>query len=190
MHQNSAARQDQMTPNEKLTLAYMVNELKPGHDAHFREFCLGDGPERHLVAHCQMAFDSGEPVYAVFTVGRFSDRIFLTITDGDPIQLASVLAGVERYDASQRPVGYGQTMRMENQYLSENSRPALVFLRPYVLPFLDNFEDCADVGGRHLEFLLVVFLNEGEYSHKLSGGLGALYDKFAEENKDLIAIAG
>lgn len=178
-----------MTPHEQQTLAYIVNELKPGHDIEFREFNLNDCPGRQLVAHCQMEFDSDDPIYAVFTLGRHSNHVFLTITDGDPSQLISILAGVESYDASEQPVGYGQTMRMDNDYLAKNRRPALLFLRPKAFPFLDDFQSCADVGGRHLEFLLVVCLSEDEYAHKLTYGLDALLDKFAAEGKDLIAIA-
>ncbi|KQV50187.1 MULTISPECIES: suppressor of fused domain protein [unclassified Duganella] len=177
-----------MTPNEKQTLAFVINELKPVQKINSLEFDLDERAGGYLVAHCQMEFDTGDPVYAVFTLGRFSNHIFLTITNGDPVRLANVLAGVERYDSSNKQLGFGHTMRMENKYLDENNKSALLFLRPRLLPFLDNFQDCSDVGGRHLEFFLVVFLNEDEYTHKLSNGLDALYDKFQAEKKNLFAI--
>lgn len=178
-----------MTPNEKLTLSYIINELKPGHDTQYEEFELDDCPGVQLVAHCRMACELAEPIFAIFTLGRHSNQIFLTITNGDPDQLINVFAAVEAYDSFEQPLGFGQTMRIENKYLAENRRPALLFLRPDVHPFLENFPDCADVGERHLRFSFVVFLSEDEYAHKLSLGLDALLDKFIAEDKDLFAIA-
>jgi hypothetical protein len=130
---------------------------RPGYDIEFREFDLRDCSGRQLVEYCRMEFESDSPIYAVFTVGRHSNKVFLAITDGDPIQLSSVLAGVESYDSLNRSVGFGHTMRIENEYLAQNRRPALLFLRPQLLPFLDHFPDCVNIGERHLDFFLVIF---------------------------------
>lgn len=179
-----------MAPNEKLTMAYLMTRLEPGHDANYQEFELTAPLQRHLVAHCQIDVESVRPYYAIFTLGRHSDRIFLTVTDGDPGRLASIFANIESYDSSVKELGYGHTMRLADSYLEQNQRPAVLFLRPDVHPFLDNLPYCEDLDGRHLEFLYVAFLSEEEYSHKLSHGLDSLVEKFVAEHKDLSVIAG
>jgi hypothetical protein len=128
-------------------------------------------------------------LHLVFTLGSRSRHVFMTVTDGDPSRAAAILAQAEDYDASVSRLGLGDTLALNDPYMQQNLREAILFVRPIVSNAISAFADSAEVAGNVIHFLLAVFLDHAEYETKKLRGLEALFDRFRSEGKDLARMS-
>jgi hypothetical protein len=126
-------------------------------------------------------------IYGIFTLPASSDNhIFITITDGDPDEIADILSKVADY-SREHNIEFGHTFQLENESaMLQAGRVAVTLLRVDAAKPLSDVPDTLNINELQYQAHLVVFLDQSEYKIKLDKGLGALLDKMESHNKDLI----
>lgn len=130
----------------------------------------------------------GHPeLHLLFTLGVDANHVFLMVTDGDEAKLAEVVARLEDF-ASAHEVDLGHTLALENAYLRENGRVALLLLEPSIAGVLAEFPDELETGGRVRKCFLTMPLDASEYEMKKTRGISALLDHLQAIGRDPVAI--
>jgi hypothetical protein len=154
-------------------------------ETRIKEYKFQESNASSLVAITR--FRDAEDIAVVFTLGSLSRHIYVAATYGDPDPVAAFVAEVEEYDSYASGVCFGYTYRSHSPYLATKSMAASIMLSPATLSDLSPLESGLGVGGRVLEFLLVVFLTDNEFQTKLDRGFDALMELFETRNKDAIS---
>jgi hypothetical protein len=128
-----------------------------------------------------------EDIYIVFNLPTNSNKLFMTVTDGDPESIAYLISELESADKS-RAFKLRDTVRFNNDYLIKNDKVGVLLLPASVSNVLSKLSNFGSLSGKVFELSLCVFISAEEDSFQKNFGNDGLMDKFSRENKDLIAI--
>jgi len=147
-------------------------------------------PARRIwVAIAKVATLPDEGIWGVFTIGSLSNDLFFALTTGEPKKVGRILAAIELHAASTE-IGFGDTIRTDDQYMRDNGRVAAVLLRAETITAYSHVPTAIDLHGEHRHIYLVTFLDRVEYAAVQAGGLDALFTQFDQDAKDFVAIRG
>lgn len=174
--------------SENLLFMYLLRNAPVNPEARTFEFqCKGRKTGQFAIAS---TLRDAQDLSVVCTLGSASKHVFMTVTDGDPKEVAGILAEIEDYDANSTHLQSGETLAMESAYMRTNYRQGVLLVDPRVSNVFSTFPETAEVGDATYHFMLVIFLNEAEYDVKRRRGLEALFEDFAAKGKDLTRISG
>jgi hypothetical protein len=129
-----------------------------------------------------------EEIYIVFNLPTNSNKLFMTVTDGDPESIAYLISELENADKS-KGFKVRDTVRFNNDYLIKNDKVGVLLLPAAVSNILSDLGNFNSLSDEAYELLLCVFISAEDYSFQKNFGNDGLMDKFARENRDLIAIS-
>ena len=128
-----------------------------------------------------------EEVSVVLNKPTFSNKLFLTVTDGDPEKVARVMAHLEETDIK-KCLHQSDIVRFDYSYLKDFNKIGVLLLNINVSPVFDDLESEMVLSDNKIHPLLVLFISQDEYEYKKQHGHDALMDYFAENDKDLVSI--
>jgi len=171
---------------QSAVLGYLFDHAPVAPEAEAFEFRSTSDGATQFAASAALSDDAG--LHLVSTLASRGAHVFLTVTDGEPDDVAAALADIETYDARTTRLAHGDTVPLERDVLRAAGRTAALLLRPAVSNALPEFPDTATVSRRALHFFLVVFLDDVEHSLKKAQGLDALLDRFETADRDLVQL--
>ena len=128
-----------------------------------------------------------EDIFIVLTLPTDSNKVFFTVTDGNPEIIAFLLSEIERTDLT-KGFGMRDTIRFNHEYLIENDKVGVMLLPISVSNVLSEITEIKTLSGKPYELYLCTFISADDYACNKNLGSDALMDKFSRENKDLISI--
>ena len=141
-----------------------------------------------LVDHtAYIKLDFEEDIFIVFTLPCGSNKIFITVTDGEPEIISFLLSEIERADVT-KTFRFRDTIRFNHEYLIKHDKVGVILLPITVSNILSKIAELKALDEQAYESYLCTFISADEYACNMNFGSDALMDKFARENKDLIAI--
>jgi hypothetical protein len=176
------------TPLQAQVLVILLEKLPVEPEAQIFHFSYTHNPARRYYAAAARLRDCEEAIWVIATLcSHASDRVFVTLTDGDPQVVAGILSGIERFHVEDEAVDEGHTLDMSSRpALQQRGLTAALLLIPAITPPLQDLPYQTMIGEHHAHFLLTIFLSDAEYQLKKQHGLEALLQQFETENKDLI----
>jgi hypothetical protein len=144
------------------------------------------GGDRHFAAYGKPKDLSG--LQLIFTLGTTSERIYLTVSNGDPVEIARVLCNFEDIDREDGVVTQFQLREFADEYMGKHGWKGALFIPPDNFPSLERLADTADVGGRRYYFSLVIFLSDADVRFGKLRSVGSLLEKIVAEDRDLTSI--
>ncbi len=145
-----------------------------------------DNDEELMCAYIRGKDD--KEVCAVLNLPTSTDKLFLTLSDGDPEKIARVLAHLEETD-TKNCLHKNDILRFDYSYLQENNKIGVVLLSIKVSPVFNGLEHNMIFNGKKIQLMLVVFISQEEYDYRKKFGHDALMDYFSDKDKDLVSIA-
>ena len=127
-------------------------------------------------------------VNAVFTLPSHSHKVFLTVSDGDPREIARTLAHLDEVD-SRNCIHTGDVVRFSTEYMENYQKIGVVLLHIDVSPALCGLAEELAFEEKVYTPMLVLFLSMEEYLVWKDYGFGALMKQFEEKGRDLVSIA-
>lgn len=118
-----------------------------------------------------------------------SEKIFLTVSDGEPEKIARYMSHLEEVDATRNQLSARDVVIFSDTYLSENQKVGILLLPARVSSALNHVPDEISFEGKSYLTFLVVFIRDTEYEIWKEKGCDFLLDLFDRENRDLIGIA-
>ena len=164
---------------EKAPVADTANTL----DFRFTGEFTGTFYAAHIAFAPQSAY---EGCSLVTTLATHSDIVFFAVSGSSEVEVARVLGNLEDYDRETRSLSTGDAIRIPGTHSANADLHAVVLLRPATLSGFDEFNDCFTIKGRHLRFVVALFLTEEEYLFRKKHGHDALMDRFADECRSVV----
>ena len=131
--------------------------------------------------------EEDKSICAVFNLPTVTDKLFLTVSDGDPEKIARVMAHLEETDVT-NCLHKTDICRFDYSYLQDHNKIGVMLLSIKVSPVFDDLKDEMVFSGKKIKPFLVVFISQEEYDYWKKFGLNALMDYFSENDKDLVSI--
>jgi hypothetical protein len=129
----------------------------------------------------------GAPVYAVVSLPKNSDRVYITISDGDPTRISKLVSSIQHYGEMKTRLCMGDTVPLSNDSDALSAGWSAALLAPVDL-MLDDLPDSAEIQGKKYCFNLVVLINEAERQHKMLNGFEGLMDLFELNQRDIVTF--
>ncbi len=149
-------------------------------------FAIGSDPEHWVGFGKHPRFNT---VKCVLTLGNYSDRVFVTMTDADEERVGRILAAIEYYG---RPGAHqlevSDSMPLTDPFALENGRVAAMLMEPNVFPGGKELLGGIDIDARHCDVVGVIFLDLEEYELRRREGAVALIDVFEAKRRDCITF--
>jgi len=126
-------------------------------------------------------------IHVVFNLPIYSDKWFLTVSDGNPDEIAKVIAHLEEVDKD-KSANKNDVIRFDTEYLRIHGIIGVLLLDVKVSPVFEGFGSHVEYGKNKVYPLLVVFLSQKEYEIWKNDGHDKLMDYFDLHDKDLVSI--
>ncbi len=151
------------------------------------------GVEVRKVASRRVRFDDyagDEQVNAIYTLADKASMVFVTLTNGDPKEIAESLAFLELYQEEYGDLRLLSLLDLRDRsYLRQAGRVGAVLMMPSTLNYFENVPLHATLAdGREIHVFMVTFLSEREMRICNESGADALLDYFEATEKDLIGL--
>lgn len=129
-----------------------------------------------------------ENLHVVFNLPTLSNKIFITISDGDPEQVAAIMSHLEDIDASKSELDYSHVVRFNEEYFIKHGKIGVILLPIAVSPPLKFLSNTSLHDLYSSTLYLVVFITSDEYEYWKNEGHNRLMEKFERDEKDLICL--
>lgn len=131
--------------------------------------------------------DGDYDIFVVFNLPGATNKIFFTVTDGDPEVVSYLVSEIEQADILHN-FRVRDTVRFNHEYLVQNAKVGVLLLPIAVSNVLSGLKDIHNLEGDKYELYLCTFISAEDYAFQRNFGFDELMDKFSRENRDLIAI--
>lgn len=166
---------------EAQILAYFLDRLPISTRGRCWACPLPDSADEEVVAAAPLAAVPGTS--AVFTLGRASRRVVVTLTGADPVKVGAILARA----AHEAPEGEGAlVLALDDDYLASHGRAGLALLPPSCGRWFPGVPDAVRFEADVLRVSMAAFLAPSELAEARARGAGPLVDAFARGERDLI----
>ena len=149
--------------------------------------CWGDDGGSHFAGI--VSAQSDPSLSTVFSLPNQTGHLFLTLSDGDAVSLARVLAHLDECDASGE-IHQSHVVRFDYEYLVENGYVGVYLCAPVVSPLFKQLKEPMVFESNTAHPTLVIFITESEYEIWKNRGSDGLLDHFDEAEKDLVTFGG
>lgn len=178
-----------LSSRQSAIIAYVLEHSAVEDNVKLLSFSLtgSEAPGKQVIAYAKVLHPD-EELFLLFTLSDFSDRIFMTVSDGDPKELSKVLATLEEYDHYSNKLLVGSSVKMPSAYLSGFGKIGVILLAASTSPLLIRVGKCIRIKGSVYHPYLVTFIDEQEYALKSEKGFDELLNQFERTDKDLVSL--
>jgi hypothetical protein len=175
----------QLSAFENEIYIFLLENLPTNDVATIYEFQLeGQENSNHAIAYSPL---NGEDEYNfVFSLGRHSQNVFITIANGDTKEIARAVANIEDCDVEKGGLSLDDFVDLDINIFRRNGWKGVLLMPVSLLGTLESFPLCKVISGNYVNFFLAVLISHDEYCCMKSSGIEALMEKFDEEGKDII----
>lgn len=172
---------------EKFVVAHMFQQNPHMGDLKLTTNTFSNGAVSK-VAISKLPFEGGAEINQIFTTGLLSNSIYVSVTDGDPVEVGELLSNFEFGDKYGINCSLGAAILLQdNDYLKSKGCFGAVMLRLNTLFFLENFDNEVQFLNDELQFFFTAFLNESEYKTVKEHGAKVFLSSLGD--KDFFSIA-
>lgn len=177
---------DNYSKDELVLIRKLFKLIKLEGDLSFYENDYSDSKEVvSTVSGC--VYPKFEGLTLVCALPTKLNRVFISITDGNPKEIGKILGGIQSYHENRAALSFGDTVPIyTNQYALDNGWFAGLLMEPSIL--FEGFDGMFTCGEKSYDLSLVIFVSDEEHTFKVSHGFDALLDKFDEVERDLITF--
>jgi hypothetical protein len=129
-----------------------------------------------------------ENLHVVFNLPILSNKIFITISDGDPEQVAAIASHLEEIDALKSELDYSHVVRFNEDYFLKKKKIGVIILPVAVSPSLKSLSTIYFNDDYTAKLHLIVFITADEYECWKNEGQNHLMERFEREGKDLVCL--
>ena len=165
---------------ENALVVFMFEVMKVNGSVEYYEYEGGYKAATLLVG------DEKDPLHLIFSFPNESDDCYLMLSDGNPRELAKLMASLQEYNEGEAHLCTGHTVPSESKYMEESGWAAFLLSSPQIT--YSSFPELNIFSGRKIMFHMAIPITEEERELKISSGLDALIDEFEEKERDVVTF--